>query len=112
MLDACGRACSVTGEHSLPALEAAHIRPYARGGDHDVKNGLALRTEIHRLFDHGYVTVDEDNRFIVGRRLKGHFENGRSYYSLHGRQLELPELAAMRPAREALAWHREQVFMG
>jgi hypothetical protein len=64
------RACAVTGEHSLPVLEAAHIRPYARGGEHDVANGLSLRTDIHRLFDKGYVTVDEDAKFVVGRRLK------------------------------------------
>jgi len=25
-------ACAVSGEHSLPALEAAHVRPYADGG--------------------------------------------------------------------------------
>ncbi|MDC0743230.1 HNH endonuclease [Polyangium mundeleinium] len=112
VLEAYGRACSVTGEHSLPVLEAAHIRPYARGGDHDVKNGLTLRTDIHRLFDRGYVTVDEGNRFVVGRRLKDHFENGRSYYGLHGRELDLPAQPTMRPSREALAWHREQVFMG
>lgn len=28
--DAYARSCAVTGEHSLPALEAAHIRPTAR----------------------------------------------------------------------------------
>jgi putative restriction endonuclease len=30
VLDAYGRACSVTSEHSLPVLDAAHIRPYGR----------------------------------------------------------------------------------
>jgi putative restriction endonuclease len=39
VLDAYGRACAVTGEHSLPVLEAAHIKPYADGGVHDVNNG-------------------------------------------------------------------------
>ena len=33
----------------MPVLEAAHIKPYAKGGEHDVANGLALRTDIHRL---------------------------------------------------------------
>lgn len=112
VLDAYGRACAVSGEHSLPVLEAAHIRPYARGGEHDVANGLALRTDIHRLFDRGYVTVDEQRRFAVGRRLKHDYENGRSYYGLHGRSLELPAEPTWRPSSAALAWHREQVFLG
>jgi putative restriction endonuclease len=64
------------------------------------------------LFDKGYVTVDEQARFVVGQRLKQDFENGRSYYRLAGRPLELPVEAARRPSSEALAWHRESVFLG
>lgn len=71
VLDEYSRACAVTGEHTLPVLEVAHIRPYADGGEHDITNGLALRTDIHRLFDTGYVCVDDDLRLIVGRRLEG-----------------------------------------
>lgn len=112
VLDAYGRACAVTGEHSLPVLEAAHIRPYADGGAHAVANGLSLRSDLHRLFDRGYVTVDEGERFVVGRRLKDDFENGRSYYGLHGQALALPPAAAMRPSRAAVAWHRETIFLG
>lgn len=54
--DAYGRACAVTQEHSLPVLEAAHIRPCGNGGAHEVQNGLLLRSDLHRLFDRGYVT--------------------------------------------------------
>jgi putative restriction endonuclease len=42
-------ACPVSGEHSLPALEAAHVRRYADGGAHALPNGLLLRADIHRL---------------------------------------------------------------
>jgi putative restriction endonuclease len=112
VLDAYGRACAVTGEHSLPVLEAAHIKPYAAGGDHAIANGLSLRSDVHRLFDRGYVTVDDEFRFVVGRRLKDDFENGRSYYALHGDQLALPPEATMRPSPTALAWHRETIFLG
>ena len=43
------RACAVSGEHSLPALEAAHVRPYADGGEHALPNGLLLRADIQCL---------------------------------------------------------------
>lgn len=112
VLDAYGRACAVTGERSLPVLEAVHIKPYASGGEHAVPNALSLRTDLHRLFDRGYVTVDEEHQFVVGRRLKEDFENGRSYYALHGQAVTLPREAAMRPSTAAMAWHREQVFLG
>jgi putative restriction endonuclease len=108
--DAYGRACAVTGEHSLPVLDAAHIRPYASEGEHDVKNGLLLRTDIHRLFDHGYVTVTPALRFEVSRRLKDDFANGRSYYPLHGTRIHVPDRAADQPDPRLLAWHNEHAF--
>jgi putative restriction endonuclease len=112
VLDAYERACAVTQEHSLVVLEAAHLKPYAAGGEHDVRNGLALRTDLHKLFDRGYVTVDEEQKFVVGRRLKADFDNGRSYYELHGRCIVPPKQTNLHPSREALGWHREHVFLG
>lgn len=112
VLDAYGRACAVTTEHSLPVLDAAHIRPFSSGGEHSVANGLVLRSDLHRLFDRGYVTVDEDDRLVVGRRLKDDFDNGRTYYALHGRSITLPQDVAFRPDRDALAWHRSRAFLG
>ena len=112
VLDAYGRACAVTSEHSLPVLEAAHIKPYASGGEHAVPNGLSLRTDLHRLFDRGYVTIDEEQRFAVGRRLKDDFENGRSYYPLHGQAIRLPDRVEERPSPRWLDWHMGEKFRG
>ena len=100
VLDAYARACAVTEEHSLPALEAAHIRSYAHDGPHDVRNGLLLRADLHRLFDTGYITVTPDLR------------NGRSYYPFHGARLQVPPAVPHRPEKEFLEWHNEHVFRG
>ncbi len=110
--DAYDRACAVTSEHSLPVLEAAHIKPYARGGEHAVSNGLLLRTDIHRLFDRGYVTVDEQHRFVVSKRLKQDFENGRVYYDMQGHDVFVPRQADLAPSTTSLTWHRENAFLG
>jgi len=66
--EAYNRACAVTQEHSLPALEAAHIRPFAKEGPHEVRNGLLLRADLHRLFEQGYLTVTPNHRLEVIRR--------------------------------------------
>ncbi|MBI5851227.1 MAG: HNH endonuclease [Planctomycetes bacterium] len=110
--DAYGRACAVTGEHSLPALDAAHIRAVADDGPYEVRNGILLRADLHRLFDVGYVTVDGEKRFRVSPRLRADFANGKSYYPLDGKPVSLPEAAAERPSDEFLAWHRERRFLG
>jgi len=49
--DLYGRRCAVTGERTLPVLEAAHVRPVSAGGPHDPRNGLLLRSDLHTLFD-------------------------------------------------------------
>jgi putative restriction endonuclease len=110
--DVYRRSCAVTGEKTLPILEAAHIRPYKDGGMHEVSNGLLLRSDIHRLFDLGYVTISTDGRFEVGRRLKDDYENGRHYYAMHRQSLSLPGDPLKRPAREALEWHQSNTFLG
>ncbi len=110
--DAYGRACAVTAERSLPALEAVHIKRYADRGPHEVCNGVLLRADLHRLFDKGYVTITMEGRFEVSRHLKQDFANGRSYYPLHGRGLELPAVGQHRPASEFLEWHNTRVYLG
>jgi putative restriction endonuclease len=109
--DAYARRCAVTGERTLPALEAAHIRPYADGGEHSASNGILMRRDIHSLFDAGYVTITEKHRFEVSRRIKEDFENGRDYYALQGRELRLPVRADFQPAVETLRWHNEERFL-
>lgn len=103
-------ACAVTNEHSVPVLEAAHIVPYGQGGLHEVSNGLLLRSDLHRLFDLGYVTVTPELRLEVSGRLRGDFENGRTYYPLHGTAITTPPRVALRPDSQLLALHNERVF--
>ncbi|MFE0753994.1 HNH endonuclease [Inquilinus sp. NPDC058860] len=110
--DGYERRCAVTNEKTLPILDAAHIRSYADGGEHQPSNGLLLRTDIHRLFDLGYVTVSSEGRFVVGRRLKDDFDNGKHYYELHGQAVRPPRSKDALPSPTALEWHRENRFLG
>lgn len=108
--DSYNRRCAVTGEMTLPALDAAHIRPFAEGGVHEPSNGLLLRRDIHSLFDSGYVTVTPDLKFEVSPRIRDEFSNGREYYGLHGKAIALPDDPRRAPDRTALSWHNDQMF--
>ncbi len=109
--DAYSRRCAMTNERTLPVLEAAHIRPYATGGKHELSNGLLLRSDLHRLFDHGYITVDpEEQCIVVSKRIREEFENGRDYYQLHGRRIASPSDQLAHPSQESLRFHAETVF--
>jgi putative restriction endonuclease len=110
--DNYARRCTVTGERTLPALDAAHIRPFADHGEHEPSNGLLLRRDIHSLFDRGYVTVTPAHRFEVSRRIRDEFENGRDYYAMHGKLIAVPDRSELQPDSDSLRWHNENRFLG
>lgn len=106
------RRCAISGERTLPALDAAHIRPFSAGGPHEASNGILFRRDIHSLFDLGYVTVTPELKFEVSKRIKEEYENGRHYYALHGANITVPENPNRRPDPSALSWHNEHRFKG
>lgn len=110
--DAYEGACAVTREHSVPVLEAAHIMPYALGGEHRLENGLLLRSDLHKLFDAGYVTVTPDYEFRVGESLRETWQNGKTYYAMDRTKIAMPKDGLPRPDPALLHWHREKVFLG
>lgn len=106
------KRCSVTGERTLPALDAAHIKPYAIVQKHEVWNGLLMRSDLHRLFDGGYLTVDPARRrVLVSRRIRDEFENGKDYYKLEGTEVREPNVPWARPRADNIEFHFNAVFL-
>ena len=111
--DAYHYRCAITKEKTLPVLEAAHIKPYSEAGPNLTKNGLLLRSDMHILFDKGYMTVSDDKRVEVSRRIREEYENGKEYYAYHGKKLQnLPEQTLDQPATDYLQWHQREIYLG
>lgn len=111
--DAYSRRCAISGEKALPVLQAAHIKPVAEGGQHRLDNGLLLRSDVHTLFDRGYITVTPDHRVLVASKaLKVDFDNGEPYAPYHGSTILLPDNEDERPSRQQLEWHNDTLFRG
>jgi putative restriction endonuclease len=107
--DAYNYRCAISRERTLPVLQAAHIRPYAEGGTHELSNGLLLRSDLHTLFDQHYVTVDPNKKtLIVSRRIREQFENGRDYYAMNNRALLQPGNEVALPSVASLTYHYER----
>jgi putative restriction endonuclease len=110
--DSYDRRCVITGERTLPVLDAAHIKPFAIVQKHEVPNGLLMRSDLHRLFDDGYLTVDPSSRRVrVSKRIKDEFENGKDYYKLEGTEIREPNVLWARPNSENLEFHFNAVFL-
>ena len=74
---------------------------------HSVQNGLLLRSDVHRLFDAGYITVTPDYHVEASGRMREDFNDGENYLRLHGTRVRVPPAEGQRPSREALVWHNE-----
>jgi putative restriction endonuclease len=110
--DAYGRRCAVSREKALPALEAAHIRPFSETKAHSIRNGILLRSDVHKLFDAGYLTITPDLHVEASRRMREDFDDGENYARLHGHTVVVPERPDLAPDPEALRWHNENRFRG
>jgi putative restriction endonuclease len=111
VLDAYGRRCAITGEHTEPVLDAAHIQPYRGVRSNHVQNGLLLTKEFHKLFDLGYVAITPEHEVLVSSALQRDWHNGKRYYPFdHRRLVALPDRKNMLPSTKALEWHLANVF--
>lgn len=111
VIDAYQKRCAITGEKTLPVLEAAHIRPFAEAGPNQVTNGLLLRSDMHKLFDNGYITITPNYRIEISQRIKEEFNNGQEYYQYHGKSmLVLPATEINRPSKLFLDYHNQTIF--
>ncbi|MFF0493440.1 HNH endonuclease [Nocardia sp. NPDC003482] len=65
LLQMYGLVCAITGPCPAPALQAAHLREFAKHESHDPADGLLLRSDIHQLFDAGLLAVDPTTMKVV-----------------------------------------------
>lgn len=105
ILAAYGGVCAATGTACDPVLEAAHIQPFVNYTSNHLQNGLALRRDIHRLFDAGLLSIRTDYTLEVSQRL-----TASPYAELEGVALHLPADSGARPSLEAIRYHRAEVF--
>lgn len=113
LTEAYNRRCSITGEKTLPVLEAAHIKPFSESGPNHISNGILLRADLHKLYDSGYITLTKDYKVEISKKIKEEFDNGKEYYKLHGCSLiVLPGDMCNRPDANYIEWHNINVYNG
>lgn len=120
VLTSYNHRCAITGLAIPQLLNASHIIPWASPAPGmtkhraDPTNGVCLNALHDRAFDRGLITFDEQYRLLLSPQLV--HDNADKYGSMSallreisGYPLQLPERFA--PSREALAYHREHIFL-
>ncbi len=114
VLASYNETCAVCGmriisSSGISVIDAAHILPFHRFKNDNIRNGLALCKSHHWLFDHGLISVDTHYNTLVADSIEIEMPVNvlRQY---HRAPIILPREAEKYPAPAALKWHRENVF--
>lgn len=111
--EAYNRRCAVSGESTLPVLQASHIKAFSDNGPNDLNNGLLLRSDIHLLFDKGYITINPNYFIKVSKYLYQNFGEDIMYRKYDNKHMKyIPEKECEKPSKEYLRWHNNKVFLG
>lgn len=108
------RTCAFTGLRILnglgrPEVQAAHIQSVEAGGPDTVRNGLALSSTFHWMFDRGIVSLEDDGRILAA---KDRMPSNLLAMMHRDGYARLPNDVHVRPNPRFLRFHRESVFKG
>ena len=91
---------------------SAHIVPWSISHDDDLHNGMALCRLCHWTFDHGLLGVSSKYLLLLSGELRITQNMAGYLLTLENRLIIGPEEEDLWPKREALHWHRQNVFRG
>jgi len=91
-----------------PIIEACHIQTFADTGNNHITNGIPLCTNLHRAFDAGILSLNDNLEVLVKSKMEFE-ERYNSPYSIRqfeGGKIILPKNTSLYPSLEKLKWHR------
>ena len=90
-------------------VQAAHIRPVKHQGPDSVRNGIALCSTLHWMFDRGLISIDGDYSLLM---CKDNIPDPIKLMLNPDLQLRLPGSSNLHPHEQFLKYHRDNIFKG
>ncbi len=100
----------VSAPFTITMVDACHIEQFAKTFNNHPTNGIALCPNLHRAFDRGIVSVNDNYEIILSKSFKENVESDYSFHKLAGKSIILPTNSQYYPSLESFAWHRKNVF--
>jgi putative restriction endonuclease len=101
-----GRSVDATAHRE----RAAHIVPWSVSHDDDLHNGMALRRLRRWSCDQGLLGVSSKYLMLLSVEVRITQNMAGYLLTLENRSIIGPEESELWPKREALGWHRRNVF--
>lgn len=106
----CVSGYNITTVHNISMIDACHIVPFSESYNDTITNGLALCPNIHRAFDRGLITIDENYKIVISKEFEEEQETPFSIKKLDNKRMLLPTNIIYAPKRDNLLWHNENIF--
>lgn len=111
------QTCCITGYkmssiYNISMIDACHIVSFSESHDDTIGNGLSLCPNIHRAFDRGLITIDEDFKVLVSSNFEEDLNNPFSIKKFQNKKILFPVNMNYAPKKENLIWHNENIFKG
>ena len=100
----------VSAPFTITMVDACHIEQFSKTFNNHPTNGIALCPNLHRAFDRGIVSINDNYEIILSKSFKENEESDYSFYKLAGKSIILPNNSLYYPSLESFAWHRKNVF--
>jgi putative restriction endonuclease len=100
----------VSAPFTITMVDACHIEQFAKTFNNHPTNGIALCPNLHRAFDRGVVSLNDNYEIILSKSFKENVESDYSFHKLAGKSIILPSNSQYYPSLESFAWHRKNVF--
>jgi len=91
-------------------IDACHIVPFSQTHDDKINNGIALCPNLHRAFDRGLVSIDNEYRILISSQITENTDHPYSLAKLKGTKIRLPFGSRHYPSQENLDIHRNKIF--
>lgn len=94
---------------SVSMIDACHIVPFSISYDDTITNGIALSPNLHRAFDRGLISINDEYRVVLSNSFK-EVESNYMIRIFENKEIQLPDLKNFYPLKVNLLWHKENVF--
>lgn len=106
----CISEMKITTTINAQMVDACHIIPFSMSNDDTISNGICLSPNLHRAFDRGLITINEDYIVRISPSVT-ETESTHGITQFAGKRILLPENIKFYPSQQNLSWHRKERFV-
>lgn len=107
----CISGFRVTSKFNIQLIDACHIKEFSKTQDDTIRNGITLCPNLHRAFDRGLITIDNNYQVVVSNQFIEPQQTPYGIKQFHGIKINLPKEVKYYPALANLRWHQENKFL-